>query len=225
MNFHRLGAHGIILILVILAATCEISQASKQCKAIVMDVHMKKCKLDAERIKRGLEKFDLQKHETYEGKRQERPDYSKTKYSELHSVPQKRQLSPTQISGIALPIVAEAINGAGKVRAYSMSGNDYQDPIPSVIGSSLGWPGYYVRAPFSFGRSLALLRAPVFNDDLGLNDEELHELYSNIYERLPRASKDEARKIFLETALKCCQNVDRCLKETMPIPCLGSQKS
>lgn len=65
------------------------------------------------------------------------------------------------------------------------------------------------------------------NDDLDfdLNDEELDELYSDIYERLPRASKDEAWKVFSETASKCCQNVDRCLKETTYVPCLGNQMS
>lgn len=37
-----------------------------------MDVHMKKCRLGAERAKRSLEKFDLQKYnEKYEAKRQE----------------------------------------------------------------------------------------------------------------------------------------------------------
>jgi len=38
-----------------------------------MDVHMKKCRLGA-RVKRGMEKFDLQKYdEKYESKRQEQP--------------------------------------------------------------------------------------------------------------------------------------------------------
>lgn len=64
-----------------------------------------------------------------------------------------------------------------------------------------------------------------FNDDLDLNDEELDELYNDIYQRSPRASKQEAWKIFLETASKCCQNVDKCLRETMHIPCLASQVS
>lgn len=61
-----------------------------------------------------------------------------------------------------------------------------------------------------------------FSNDLGfdLNSEELDELYDNIYERLPRASKDEAWKIFLETASKCCQNINKCLKEAVHIPCL-----
>lgn len=68
MHLHRSEAHRIALILII---TCGISWASTQCKTIVMDVHMKKCRLGA-RAKRGLEKFDLQKYdEKYESKRQE----------------------------------------------------------------------------------------------------------------------------------------------------------
>lgn len=71
---HQSGAGGIALILAILAITCEISWASKQCKSVVMDVHMKRCRLGAERAKRGLERLDLQKYdEKYESKRQEGP--------------------------------------------------------------------------------------------------------------------------------------------------------
>jgi len=74
MHLHRSEACGIALILVILAITCEISSANKQCKTIVMDVHMKKCRLGTERVKRGLERFDLQKYdEKFEAKRQEGP--------------------------------------------------------------------------------------------------------------------------------------------------------
>lgn len=72
MHLHRSGADGIALILAILAITCEISWASKQCKTVVMDVHVKRCRLGAERVKRGLEKFDLQKYdEKYESKKEE----------------------------------------------------------------------------------------------------------------------------------------------------------
>ncbi|XP_011707439.1 PREDICTED: uncharacterized protein LOC105462497 [Wasmannia auropunctata] len=227
MHLHRSGACEIALILTILAVTYEISWASKQCKTVVMDVHVKKCRLGAERIKRGLERLDLQKHdEKYETKRQEGPDYSKMKDS--HGVPQKRQLTPAQIGGIAMPIVTQAIDGAAKARAYATSGAEYQDPSPSLTGLPFGWwPGYYLRAPYPFDQGLASFRASAFNDDLDLdlNAEELDELYHDIYERLPRASKDEAWKVFLETASKCCQNVDKCLKETMHVPCLGSQTS
>ncbi|XP_011868155.1 PREDICTED: uncharacterized protein LOC105562166 [Vollenhovia emeryi] len=220
MRLHRLGLHGITLILAILAITCEISRASKQCKAVVMDVHVKKCRLGAERAKRGLERFDLQKYdEKDETKRLEGPDYSKTQDTASHGVPRKRQLSPGQIGVIALPIVAQAINGAAKAQAYATSRTRYQDSSPSLMESTLGLPGYYLRRPYPFNRGLA----PAFNDDLDLSDEELDELYNDIiYERFPRASKDEAWKIFLETAAKCCLNVDRCLKETMSIPCLES---
>lgn len=74
MQPHRSVARGIALILAILAITCEISWASKQCKTAVMDVHVKRCRLGAERAKRGLERFDLQKYdEKYQAKRQEGP--------------------------------------------------------------------------------------------------------------------------------------------------------
>ena len=70
MQLHRVCQIG--LILVVLSVTYEISYGSKQCKTIVMDVHMKKCRLGAERAKRSLEKFDLQKYnEKNEAKRQE----------------------------------------------------------------------------------------------------------------------------------------------------------
>ena len=73
MHLHQsYGACGIVLILAILGITCEISWASKQCKTVVMDVHVKRCRLGTERAKRGLEKFDLQKYtDKYEAKRQE----------------------------------------------------------------------------------------------------------------------------------------------------------
>ncbi|XP_011161770.2 uncharacterized protein LOC105197200 [Solenopsis invicta] len=221
MQLHR--ACQIALILVILSVTYKISYGSKQCKTIVMDVHMKKCRLGAERAKRSLEKFDLQKYnEKYEAKRQEESDYSKMKESMSHGVPQKRQLSPVQISRIALPIVTEAINGAAQVRAYSTSETKH-DSNPSLMKPALVWPGHYVRAPYPFGGSFLPFHAPA-NDDLDLelylNNEELDELYNDIYERSPRASKDEAWKVFLETASKCCQNVDKCLKESMYVPCL-----
>lgn len=68
MHLHRSEAHRIALILII---TCGISWASTQCKTIVMDVHMKKCRLGV-RAKRGLEKLDLRKYdEKCESKRQE----------------------------------------------------------------------------------------------------------------------------------------------------------
>ncbi|XP_024871610.1 uncharacterized protein LOC112454446 [Temnothorax curvispinosus] len=225
MRLHQSGAHRIALILAILTVTCEISWASKQCKSVVMDVQVKKCRLGAERAKRGLERFDMQKYdEKYEAKRQEGPDYSKMKDSATHGVPQKRQLSAGQISGITLPIVAEAINGAARARVYATSGTEYSDPRPSLLGSTLGWPReHYFAPPYPLGRGVVPVRAPALNDGLDLNDEELDELYNDIYERLPRAPKDEAWKVFLETASKCCQNVDRCLKETMYVPCLESQ--
>lgn len=61
-----------------------------------------------------------------------------------------------------------------------------------------------------------------YSDDLryDLAGEELDELYNDIYERRPRGSKEEAWKAFLETASKCCQNVDKCLKDPTYIPCL-----
>ncbi|XP_011638797.1 uncharacterized protein LOC105428285 [Pogonomyrmex barbatus] len=228
MHLYRSAAQKIALILAILAITCEISWASKQCKTVVMDVHMKRCRLGAEdRAKRSLERFDLQKYdEKYEAKRGEGPDYSKV--NDSHGVPQKRQLSHVvQVGDIALPIVTEAINGAAKARAYTTSGTGYYDPKPSPVGSILGWPGYYLTAPYPLGRGFVPFLTPDFNDaiDLYLNDEELDELYNDIYKRLSRASKDEAWKVFLETASKCCQNADKCLKETTYVPCLGHQVS
>lgn len=61
------------------------------------------------------------------------------------------------------------------------------------------------------------------NEDFGLDlsNDELEELYNDIYERAPRASKEEAWKAFLETASRCCQNIDRCKKDTMHVPCLA----
>ncbi|GAB1859861.1 hypothetical protein CAJAP_01099 [Camponotus japonicus] len=222
MHLHRSEVHWIALILII---TCGISWASTQCKTIVMDVHMKKCRLGA-RVKRGMEKFDLQKYdEKYESKRQEQPDhYPWPNDSVSHGVPQKRQLSSEPITGdIGLPIVAEAINGAAKARAHIVSGTGYYDPGPSLLRPTFGRSGYYSLMPYPLDRrSVTPFRTPAFNDDLELNDEELDELYNDIYERSPRASKQEAWRIFLETASKCCQNVDKCLKETMRIPCLAS---
>ncbi|XP_012542590.1 uncharacterized protein LOC105840252 [Monomorium pharaonis] len=221
MQLHQ--ACRIVLILAILAVTCEFSLGSKQCKTIVMDIHMKRCRLGAERTKRGLEKFDLQKYdEKYGTKRQEESDYSKMKV-ESHTVPQKRQLSPIQVSSIALPIVTGAINGAAKARSYSISGTEF-DLSPGLMNPALVWPGYYLRSPYSFGGTFSPFSAPANDDlDLYLNNEELDELYNDIYERLPRAPKEEAWKVFLETASKCCQNVDKCLKETMYVPCLGNK--
>ncbi|KYM93904.1 hypothetical protein ALC62_15477 [Cyphomyrmex costatus] len=223
MHLYQSGACGFMLILTILGITCEISWANKQCKTVVMDVHVKRCRLGTERAKRGLEKFDLQKYtEKYEAKRQEEADYSKLKNSGSHGVPQKRQLTPEQVSSIALPIVAEAINGASKAhRAYTEFGTEYDDSNLSLTGSTLGWPGYYLKAPYPFGGGSVPFRTPAYNNDLNLNAEELDELYNDIYERLPRASKDEAWKIFLEIASKCCQNADKCLKEMTHVPCLG----
>ncbi|XP_018307615.1 uncharacterized protein [Mycetomoellerius zeteki] len=227
MYLHQTRACGIMLILAILGIICEISWASKQCKSVVMDVHVKRCRLGIERAKRGLEKFDLQKYtEKYEAKRQEESDYSKPKNSASHGVPQKRQLTSEQVSGIILPIVAEAINGASKARAYA-SGRGYHDSNLSLTGSILNRSGYHLRVPYPFDRGFVSFHTPAYNNDLdlNLNAEELDELYNDIYERLPRASKDEAWKIFLETASKCCQNVDKCLKETTHLPCLGSRPS
>ncbi|XP_050445535.1 uncharacterized protein LOC126848589 [Cataglyphis hispanica] len=221
MHLHRSEAHWIALILII---TCGISWASTQCKTIVMDVHMKKCRLGV-RAKRGLEKFDLRKYdEKYEWKRQEQADYPRVNDSASHGVPQKRQLSSGLVAGdITLPIVLAAINDAAKARAHIVSGTGYYDPGPRPIFDR---SGYYSLVPYPLGkRSVTPFRVPAFNDDLDLNDEELDELYKDMYERSPRASKEETRKVFLETASKCCQNVDKCLKETTHIPCLASQMS
>ncbi|KYN15450.1 PREDICTED: uncharacterized protein LOC108764982 [Trachymyrmex cornetzi] len=226
MHLHQSGACGIVFIMAILGITCEISWASKRCKTVVMDVHVKRCRLGTERAKRGLEKFDLQKYtDKYETKRQEESDYSKSKNSTSHGVPQKRQLTLEQVNGIALPIVAKVINDASKARTYA-SGIEYQDSSLSLTTRSiLNRLGYPLWAPYPFGGGFVPFRTLAYNDDLdlNLNAEELDELYNDIYERLPRASKDEAWKIFLETASKCCQNVDKCLKETTHVPCLGSQ--
>ncbi|KAL6441666.1 hypothetical protein ACFW04_003649 [Cataglyphis niger] len=222
MHLHRSEAHRIALILII---TCGISWASTQCKTIVMDVHMKKCRLGV-RAKRGLEKFDLRKYdEKYESKRQ--ADYPRVNDSASHGVPQKRQLSSGLVAGdITLPIVLAAINGAAKARAHIVSGTGYYDPGPSLLRPIFDRSGYYSLVPYPLGkRSVTPFRVPAFNDDLDLNDEELDELYKDMYERSPRASKEETRKVFLETASKCCQNVDKCLKETTHIPCLTSQMS
>ncbi|XP_018050344.1 PREDICTED: uncharacterized protein LOC108688552 [Atta colombica] len=225
MHLHQSGTCRIVLILAILGITCEISWASKQCKTVVMDVHVKRCRLGTERAKRGLEKFDLQKYDTdkYEAKRQEESDYSKSKNLASHGVPQKRHLTLEQVSSIALPIVTKAINGASQARAYA-SGIGSHDSSLSLTRGPIR-PRYHLWAPYPFGGSFVSFRTPAYNDDLdlNLNAEELDELYNNIYERLPRASKDEAWKIFLETASKCCQNVDKCLKETTHVPCLGSR--
>ncbi|EGI57347.1 PREDICTED: uncharacterized protein LOC105154129 [Acromyrmex echinatior] len=228
MYLHQSQACGIVLILAILGITCEISWASKQCKTVVMDVHVKRCRLGTERAKRGLEKFDLQKYtDKYEAKRQEESDYSKPKNSALHSVPQKRQLTLEQVNGIVLPIVTKAINDASQARAYASGIGSHDSSLSLTRGSILTRPEYHLWAPYPFGGSFVSFRTPAYNDDLDLylNAEELDELYNDIYERLPRASKDEAWKIFLETASKCCQNVDKCLKETTYVPCFGSRMS
>ncbi|CAL1685379.1 unnamed protein product [Lasius platythorax] len=161
MHLHRIEAHRIALILII---TCGISWASTQCKTIVMDVHMKKCRLGA-RAKRGLEKFDLQKYdEKYGSKRQEQSDYyPEMNDSASHGVPQKRQLSPGLVVGdIALPIVTEAINGAAKARARLVSGTGYYDPRPSLLSPTFDRSGYYSTAPYPLGRRVVTpFRAPV----------------------------------------------------------------
>ncbi|XP_072746533.1 uncharacterized protein [Anoplolepis gracilipes] len=223
---HRTEAHGIALILII---TCGISSASMHCKTIVMDVYMKKCRLGA-RTKRGLEQFDLQKYdEKYGSKRQEQPAYyPEINDSASHGIPHKRQLSSTLVDDIALPIVAEVINGAAKTRrAHVMSGTGYYDPGPSLLRPTFGRSGYYSPVPYSFGRrnSGTPFRVPDFNDDIDLNNEELDELYNTIYQRSPRTSKEEASKVFLQTASKCCQNVNKCLTELIHIPCLASSMS
>lgn len=45
-----------------MAIMCEISWGSTQCKTIVMDVHMKKCRHGA-RAKRDMERIDLLKYD------------------------------------------------------------------------------------------------------------------------------------------------------------------
>ncbi|XP_029154924.1 uncharacterized protein LOC114928008 [Nylanderia fulva] len=215
MHLHRIEAHRIALILIF---TCGVSWASTQCKTIVMDVHMKKCRLGA-RAKRGLEKFDLQKYE----KGQEQRDHHHEVNDSASHVPQKRQLlSSGLVAGdIALPIVAEAINGAVKARAHLAPGTGYYGPGPSLLNPIFNRSGYYSAPPHPFNRRAPTpFRGPAFDDDFELDDEELDELYNDIYERSPRASKEEVWKVFLETASKCCQNVEKCLKETMHIPCL-----
>ncbi|EZA50634.1 hypothetical protein X777_10985 [Ooceraea biroi] len=217
MRLHRNGEHRIVLILVLI--TCGISWASMQCKMVVMDVHMRRCRLGAGRTKRATERFDFQKYDE-KSKRQEGPDYS----TESHdfSAPQKRQLTPGRIGDIILPIAVETANRA---RTYTTSGTGYYDPGPSLIERIYGRPGYYPSSSYPPGKSITPFRAPtlrIFEDfGLDLNNEELEELYNDIYERLPRAPKEEAWKAFLETASKCCQNIDRCKKETTHIPCLA----
>lgn len=98
--------------------------------------------------------------------------YLKTKDSMSHDIPQKRQLSPGQISGIALPIVTEAINGAAKARAYTTSGTEpHYNPSPSLMGSTLGWSESpeYLRMPYPFTRGFLPVpfRAPVSHSPLG----------------------------------------------------------
>jgi len=88
------------------------------------------------------------------------------KDSTWHGVPHKRQLTPGQVGGIALPIVTEAINSAAKARAYSTSGTEYHDPSSSLIGSTFDWPGY-LRPPYPLGESFASLRPTVSQSPLG----------------------------------------------------------
>ncbi|XP_014469390.1 PREDICTED: uncharacterized protein LOC106741670 [Dinoponera quadriceps] len=207
MRLHRVA----YLILATMVITCKISWASTQCKAVVMDVHMKKCRFGS-RIKRDVERLDLLKHdEKFQWKGL---DYFSSDVSmSPHGVPRKRQVS-RRIGDITLPIVVDVINGA-----FSETG--YYDRTSSSAGRSSGWSDY---GPTISSRPLV---TPFFStavsDDLGLdlNSEELDELYDNIYERLPRTSKEEAWKVFLETASECCQNVDRCLKEAVHVPCLA----
>ncbi|XP_032677911.1 uncharacterized protein LOC116847236 [Odontomachus brunneus] len=205
--------------LMIAAIMCKISWASMQCKTIVMDIHMKKCRLGA-RAKRDVERLDLLKHDE-KLKRKEGPDYFSKMNNDpmyFHGVPQKRQLTYSpQVDDIAVPIVMDALNRAAQ--AYFSFNAGYYNRALSSTGHSLGWSDY----PSITTRPLvASSLYTAFSDDfdLDLNSEELEELYDNIYKRVPRASKDEAWRIFLETASKCCQNVDKCLKETVHIPCL-----
>lgn len=148
MHLHRIEAHRIALIVVII--TCGVSWASKQCKTIVMDVHMKKCRLGA-RAKRGLEKFDLQKYdEKYESKRQEPDHHPEMNDSASHGVPQKRQLSSGLVAGdIVLPIVAKAINAGG---AHLVSGTGYYGPGPSLLNPIFDRSGYYSPSPYPLSR-------------------------------------------------------------------------
>ncbi|XP_015605580.1 uncharacterized protein LOC107272691 [Cephus cinctus] len=59
-------------------------------------------------------------------------------------------------------------------------------------------------------------------DNLGmdLTSNEVEELYK-VYERLPRASmsKEDAKKLFIEMAAKCCQNLNNCILDEKLIPC------
>lgn len=93
------------------------------------------------------------------------PDYSKVKDATLHGVPRKRQLPAGRVSGIALPIVAEAINGAAKAQAYA-TGTGYYDSGPSLIRSTLGWPKRYRGTPYPLGL-LRAFRPPVSQSPVG----------------------------------------------------------
>ncbi|KAG7187988.1 hypothetical protein KM043_013944 [Ampulex compressa] len=129
-----LATFGLALAFVLLWAFPKPSDASAQCKTIVMDVLMKRCRL---------------------GPRIKRNDFE-------------------------MPITAEDLAPPAHVR-----------------------------------------RMTHFDMGLGLDSAELEELYNEITERLPRAPKDDAWKIFLDTAAKCCQNSQACLKEARHVSCMG----
>lgn len=89
------------------------------------------------------------------------PDYLRPNNSVSHGVPQKRQLSSGLITGdIALPIVAEAINGAAKARAHIVSGTGYYEP--SLLRPTFDRSGYYSLMPYPLDRrSVTPFRIPV----------------------------------------------------------------
>ncbi|XP_012227277.1 uncharacterized protein [Linepithema humile] len=222
MYLHHIRVYRITLILAIVAITCRISWASTQCKTAVMDVHMKRCRLGAGRIKRGLERFDLKHDDTLKydkkSKKQEGPDSSEVNDWPSRGTPQKRQILGDVASDFVQPMMR--VMGSATQPKVPFGTGLYDSFDPSDLGPLSTWSSLPPVLYF-LGQGLRTLHLDN-NNDLGfdLDDEELDELYNDIYKRQPRGSKEEAWKAFVETASKCCQNVDRCLKETTFIPCL-----
>ncbi|KAK2582213.1 hypothetical protein KPH14_004565 [Odynerus spinipes] len=178
----------------------------ENCKDRLMDVFTKVCATD--RFKRGIEKFDLQKADYKRLELTESVDLSfqPEEAPGFLNIPDKRDIVPEISKPIAIPIIPESeivdvVSGPKQDSSYNGQHNyPYKRHAPNIPRAALS----------------------VETDKLGfeMTDEELHELYNDLNDRLPRSfTQDEWMKILRDFAKTCCYKDNICDSKNVDILC------
>lgn len=185
----------------------------EDCKDRLMDVFTNVC--GGDRFKRGTEQFDLQKGKYEHLELAESADLSFQPEVPPKSlnIPDKRDIVPEITKTVAIPLISESEQVSDVIYNSKQDNFHYRSPYYPYKRRALNVPS---------NRPADLRPVMAEKDELGfeMTDEELHELYNDLNDRLPRSfTQAEWKKILRNFAKSCCYEDHICDSENVDILC------